>query len=395
VSISQPPREGRGRQGSKPGSGSGTGAAGSGSRKPPSTNGRNGAQPGERTPRNQSQKTAGNRQVSAKTVTQRPGNQKPGNQRAGGRPGDRNKPGAPRGAQNVRGGGRTTVKLQSRRPSPTILGIGAIFVVLVVVLVLVLVGTSTGAKSQLDKGISTVAPASLVSQVTGVPESVSSKVGLPSEIVNYPKKVTGFKPLTDPGLPEMLYMGAEYCPFCAAERWSMVMALSRFGTFTGLHTTYSSATDFAPDTPTFSFHGSTYTSPYLAFRPYELATNEAVASSTDCNVNGYACLDSPPQSDLNLLTNKSLGGGSFPFMDFGNKLYQSGAAFENQPLALQGYTYDQIASQLYDANSAIAQAEVGSANYLTAAICAMTGNKPVSVCSAPYIKTAQKKAGIS
>jgi hypothetical protein len=82
-------------------------------------------------------------------------------------------------------------------------------------------------------------------------------------------------------------------------------------------------------------------------------------------------------------------------MDFGNKLYQSGAAFENQPLALQGYTYDQIASQLYDANSAIAQAEVGSANYLTAAICAMTGNKPVSVCSAPYIKTAQKKAGIS
>lgn len=405
MSISQPPGEGRSKPGSRPGSGSGPAGAGSGSRKPPSTNGRNGAQSGQRNQRNPSQKTAGNRQVSAKTITQKPGTQKPGtqrpgtqkagNQRAGGRPGDRDRSGARDAQRGVRGGGKTPVSLPGRRPSPTILGIGAIFVVLVVVLVLVLVGTSTGSKSQLDKGISTVAPASFVAQVTGVPESVYTKVGLPSEIVNYPKKVTGFAPLTDPGLPEMLYMGAEYCPFCAAERWSMVMALSKFGTFSGLHTTYSSATDFAPDTPTFSFHGSTYTSKYLVFRPYELATNEPVSVSTDCNVNGYACLDSPPQSALNLLENKALGGGSFPFMDFGNKLYQSGAAFENQPLALQGYTYDQIASQLYDANSAVAQAEVGSANFLTAAICALTGNQPGAVCSAPYIKTAQKKAGIS
>jgi hypothetical protein len=279
------------------------------------------------------------------------------------------------------------------------LGIGAIFVVLVVVLVLVLVGTSTGGKSQLDKGISTVAPASLVSQVTGVPESVFAKVGLPSEISNYPLKIkASLSPLTSKGLPEMLYMGAEYCPFCAAERWAMIMALSKFGTFSGLHLTYSSASDFSPDTPTFTFHGSTYTSPYLVFQPYELATNEQAASSTACNVNTYACLDTPPQSAVNLLESKSIAGasaGSFPFMDFGNKLYQAGAGFQNQPLALQGNTHDQVASQLYDSSSAIAQAEDGSANYITAAICAMTGNKPGSVCSAPYIKTAQKKAGIS
>jgi hypothetical protein len=32
----------------------------------------------------------------------------------------------------------------------------------------------------------------------------------------------------------MLYIGAEYCPYCAAERWPLVMALSKFGTFSNL-----------------------------------------------------------------------------------------------------------------------------------------------------------------
>lgn len=278
------------------------------------------------------------------------------------------------------------------------LGVGAIAVVIVVVVVLVLVGTNKGAPAQKNAGTRLPASASLVASVTGVPESVFTKVGLPSVLVNSPTKAKGLPPLTSNGLPEMLYMGAEYCPFCAAERWAMIMALSKFGTFSGLKTTYSSATDFAADTPTFSFYGSKYTSPYLVFQPYELATNAQAAGSNDCNVNTYACLEIPPQADTNLLESKVLDpttAGSFPFMDFGNILYQSGAGFENQPLALQGYTYDQIASQLYDASSPVAQAEDGSANYITSAICAMTKNKPASVCSAPYVATAQKKAGIS
>ena len=237
--------------------------------------------------------------------------------------------------------------------------------------------------------------------MTSVPESVAAQVGLPKEITNVPAKVKGFPPLTSKGLPEMLYMGAEYCPFCAAERWAMVMALSKFGTFSGLKITYSSASDISPDTPTFSFYGSTYTSKYLVFQPYELATNQQVASGA-CEINGYACLDNAPQADINLLESKTLdptnGGqdaGSFPFMDFGNKLFQAGAGFGNQPYALQGLTHDEIASELTQPSSAVAQAEVGSANYLTAAICAMTGNQPAAVCSAPYVTTAQKKAGVS
>ncbi len=30
--------------------------------------------------------------------------------------------------------------------------------------------------------------------------------------------------LTSGGKPQIVYMGAEYCPYCAAERWAMVVA---------------------------------------------------------------------------------------------------------------------------------------------------------------------------
>jgi hypothetical protein len=379
VSISQPPAQGRGKSGAKTGAGPG---------RPPSTNGRKSGQNGQaqganRPPaqRNSSTKTAGNRPVNAKTATQK----------TAGRPGDRQKqsaggrPGGPRGR-----GGPAPVQVPSRRPSPTVLGLGAVALVVVIVLVIVLVGVNKSPGRQTNLGTRVPAPASLVATVTSVPESVFSKVGLPAELVNWPSKVTGGRaPLTVNGLPEMIYVGAEYCPFCGAERWSMVMALSKFGTFTGLKLTNSSVTDFAPDTATFSFYQSSYASKYLVFSPYEIATNEPAATGATCNINGYACLDTLPNSVTTLW--QSVGGGSFPFMDFGNKVFQSGAGFENQPLALASLTAAQVAAQLKTPSSAVAQAEDGSANYLTAAICTMTGNQPSAVCSAPYIKTAQAK----
>jgi hypothetical protein len=274
------------------------------------------------------------------------------------------------------------------------MGIGAIALVVVIVVVIVLVGVNKSPGTQLGTG-PVAASAQLVSQVTGVPESVAVKVGLPSEITAYPKKISGQSALTSNGLPVMLYVGAEYCPFCAAERWAMVIALSKFGTFTGLKTTNSSVTDFAPDTATFTFASATYTSNYLVFHPYEVATNLPAATGAACNVNGYACLQSPPANYTALWQSSKLGDGTFPFLDFGNKLMQAGAGFENQPLALAGLTAGEIAQQLHVASSAVAKAEVGSANYLTAAICYMTGNKPGAVCSAPYIKSAQQKGGVA
>ena len=42
------------------------------------------------------------------------------------------------------------------------------------------------------------------------------------QVSGTPKAVTSGTPLTANGKPEMLYMGAEYCPYCAAERWAMI-----------------------------------------------------------------------------------------------------------------------------------------------------------------------------
>ena len=79
-------------------------------------------------------------------------------------------------------------------------------------------------------------------------------------------------PLTADGKPQVLYVGAEYCPFCAGQRWPVVVALSRFGTWSNLGATTSASEDVFPDTETLSFHGAGYTSDHLTFTGTELQT---------------------------------------------------------------------------------------------------------------------------
>src|SRR3954447_25345884 len=43
------------------------------------------------------------------------------------------------------------------------------------------------------------------------------------------------------GKPQLLYIGAEYCSYCAPERWSLIAALSRFGQFGNLQPTKSAS----------------------------------------------------------------------------------------------------------------------------------------------------------
>jgi len=39
------------------------------------------------------------------------------------------------------------------------------------------------------------------------------------------------QPLTAGGKPEVLYVSTQYCPYCAAENWALLVALGRFGVF--------------------------------------------------------------------------------------------------------------------------------------------------------------------
>lgn len=94
--------------------------------------------------------------------------------------------------------------------------------------------------------------------------------------VSFPRRADDQPPLTSGEKPLVLYVGAEYCPFCASQRWALVIALSRFGTFSGLTGTFSGDGPREPfkNTATLSFHGATYTSDYLAFEGVELADRD-------------------------------------------------------------------------------------------------------------------------
>jgi len=65
-------------------------------------------------------------------------------------------------------------------------------------------------------------------------------------------------------------------------------------------------------------------------------------------------------------------------VDIGNKYVISGASASPQVLADKSRA--QIASSLHDPSSSVAQAVNGTANYITAAICKVTNNQPVTAC---------------
>ena len=231
------------------------------------------------------------------------------------------------------------------------------------------------------------ASAAVVGKVTSVPVAVVDQVG-PGTAAPAPKPITA-PALTADGKPRVLYVGAEYCPYCATERWPMVIALSRFGTFMGLRATHSSSTDVYPDTQTFSFHGARYTSKWISFRGYELETNQRQGD-------GYVPLDTLSPQDQQIFDTYDrapyIGTGAssngIPFIDFGGKFLIGGVTYD--PSVLQGQSAAAIAGSLSDPTSAISQGAVGAANAFTAAICSMTGNQPGRVCADPAIQRIQR-----
>ena len=82
----------------------------------------------------------------------------------------------------------------------------------------------------------------IIDKVSSVPAALQDSVGIGTATA-LPTAVNG-KVISVDGKPEVLYVGAEYCPFCAAERWPLMIALSRFGTFSGVGLTHSSISKF-------------------------------------------------------------------------------------------------------------------------------------------------------
>ncbi len=279
-------------------------------------------------------------------------------------------------------------QLRAERRRRLLVAGSAVAVVLVIVAALVIAkltgvgdnppATPTGqASAKVVSGLSV--PASVLDQVgTGKAEGGPQKADAPA--------------LTTNGKARVLYVGAEYCPYCAAERWPMAVALTRFGKFTGLGVTESASEDAFPNTPTLSFHGAKFTSPYVAFTGVETTSNKKAGG-------GYAPLDSLSAQDQKIFDtyNKppyvSGEGGAIPFIDIGGTYISSGATYS--PDLLAGKTHEQVAAALKDPGSDIAKAVGGSANMFTAAICAATGNKPGDVCTSTGVTKAAASLGKS
>ena len=254
--------------------------------------------------------------------------------------------------------------------------IGSAVAVVAIVVAFVIIKNTTGSSSA--GAVPTGAAASsVITDVTNVPASTLAAVGK-GTISTPPSKLPGQPALTSAGKPEIVYIGAEYCPYCAAERWPMAVALSRFGTFSGLGLTHSDTADVYPNTKTLTFYKSSFTSKYLVFSPVEQTDpNKKPLQATTAQQNALvAKYDAPPYVP-------SSSQGAIPFVDFGNKYLVSGASFSPQVLA--GKSWAQISSALSNPKSPIAQAVDGTANVLIATICKLTNNQPTDVCTAPSI----------
>ena len=196
---------------------------------------------------------------------------------------------------------------------------GAIIAVVGIVLGLVLAGgnsttggSGSGAPQRRRRPARRVA--SLVTTTTSVPAATLDKIG-GGTTTSPPKTISGAA-LTSGGKPEVLYIGAEYCPYCAAERWAMVVALSRFGTLSGLGLIHSAADDGAgqaepyPNTATWTFAHASYASKYLTFTPVETYTNVP-----DPATGFYTPLQTLTAEQQALLTKyDSANGGAIPFI---------------------------------------------------------------------------------
>jgi Domain of unknown function (DUF929) len=211
--------------------------------------------------------------------------------------------------------------------------------------------------------------AALYQNLTGVSYQTLSTVGSGTGVTP-PSSISG-QTYEIGGKPAILYIGAEFCPYCAIERWAMVVALSKFGNFTNLEYMISAPDD--GNVYTLTFLNANYTSKYIGFTSIE---NEDRSRNP---------LQSPNSTQNSLWSEYDpSGSGYYPFIYFNGYYVIASPQFDYS--VLQGKNWTQIASQLNTPSSSVAQAVDGAANTMISAICKMDGGNPSSVCEEPFAK---------
>ena len=227
---------------------------------------------------------------------------------------------------------------------------------LVVVLIALFVLPVSVAEAAIRMDGSTPAPARIVQLVTNVPDSTLNRVGAGE--LSGPAAFNVFKldtgQLRSHAKPELLTMNLAWCPHCAANSWSLAVALSRFGVLTGLRV-IDSGTHYCelvsdpcaltlspcyPHTHGLSFLRARYRSSYLSFAPIVLQ-----------DVDGHHVEN--PTRKQNSALNSFDRQGQTPALDIGGVFGFVNSGFS--PGILAHRSWSQIAGSLAHAHNPIAR----------------------------------------
>ncbi|MGC8651741.1 MAG: DUF929 family protein [Candidatus Micrarchaeia archaeon] len=227
-----------------------------------------------------------------------------------------------------------------------------------------------------------------------------------------PQRIT---PYVVNGKPSVIYLGAISCIFCGENRWSMALALSRFGKFGALFKGYSSFGD--GDVPTLYWNkdnyttqsgatfGNMYSSNYINFISAEYDSPITQGFSLPQSGVSYFIDLAPNSTYRNAYTfvNNSGRFEGTPFTIWGSAV-QSGAdavAFGTVPPgrsnSLPGISYlthRQLIGQIASFNTTLAEEEYAGADVYIAEMCPAINNT-AQVCSLPAIQRMEAVMGFN
>ncbi len=198
-----------------------------------------------------------------------------------------------------------------------------------------------------------------------------------------PKKVFGkFMHITDKPLKResgkalVFFMGAGFCPFCAAERWAIVGALSKFGKWKGLEDTVSAGYDEKYlNIPTVSFARAKYESDQVEFVGRETADRNfeplQELGEKDCEI-----LDATNPDQL------------IPFLLVDGRFIQVGAGYS--PKILEGMDHAKVKAELANSASSVGKEIMSEIDNITALICMSIGSG-AAACNSEKIKVLTSK----
>jgi len=168
------------------------------------------------------------------------------------------------------------------------------------------------------------------------------------------------------GKPELLFVGALYCPHCGVERWAIVKALSQFGAFSHVRGTTN-----GQGVPTFDLTGAQYASRYVAF------------VHKDVEDQSYTTLQSLSPQEQSLFSRYD-PTGVIPMILVG------GYAMNNSPIdpsVIDGKSFATVENGLKRGSHTSFVRDINAeANVVTALLCHADGMQPRSACGRHVVR---------